>query len=304
MKISIIGTNGMLSDCLTKCLFNDGHTVNTFGLEKPENIPFSGFTKLNLLKDKLNYEDVIDSDLIIYAVGAGVQAALNTDSKLMYALNVHVPIEITLDLKTREFKGVFISFGSYMEIGLNNETDRIFDETDLVCSSLAVTNDYALSKRLFSRYIKDFCSDFKTWHFILPNLFSYVDNKPGTRLIPYVLNYLENYRLNSESKTPAFSAGTQTRQYILMEEILTVIHKSFLNKLPSGVYNIGGGEFMTVRNLIERLFVAYNVPCEDSYFGKETRRDGDIKSLQIDGSKLFNHIHYLPSLKIEDIITK
>lgn len=104
------------------------------------------FFPCNLLKDELNYDLLMQSDMIIYASGAGVQAALSTPSSLMYALNVNVPIDITLQLKQRDYSGIFVSFGSYMEIGLNDEDGRSFTEDEVVCSSLPVTNDYALSK--------------------------------------------------------------------------------------------------------------------------------------------------------------
>ena len=300
MNVTIIGSNGMLSVCLTKELFAQGHSVHVYGLDAPVDYPCSSFTDLNLLKNDMDYDSILDSDLIVYAAGAGVQPALKTDSSLMYALNVNAPIEITLQLKKRGFKGTYISFGSYMEIGLNDVEGKNFSESEVICSPLPVTNDYALSKRLYSRYMNELTADYTHWHFILPNMFSYDDIKPGTRLIPYVLNYLINYNKGLNPPKPSFSSGVQTRQFILMEDIIQVIDKAIEKKMPSGTYNIGGGEFISIRNFIEGLFKLYNVPCDDSMFGKEIRRDGDIKSLQIDGKTLFEQIKYLPTKKITD----
>lgn len=215
MKIAIIGSNGMLSVALTKAFMGDGHQVDVYGLDAPKNYECTSFCPCNLLKDKLNYDLLMQADMIVYASGAGVQAALSTPSSLMYALNVNVPIDITLQLKQMDYSGIFVSFGSYMEIGLNDEDGRSFTEDEVVCSSLPVTNDYALSKRLYGRYMKDFVSDYTHWHFILPNMFSYNDKKPGTRLIPYVLQYCREYKQGLNPQAPSFSAGTQTRQYIL-----------------------------------------------------------------------------------------
>lgn len=302
MKIAIIGSNGMLSVALTKAFMGDGHQVDVYGLDAPKNYESTSFFPCNLLKDELNYDLLMQSDMIIYASGAGVQAALSTPSSLMYALNVNVPIDITLQLKQRDYSGIFVSFGSYMEIGLNDEDGRSFTEDEVVCSSLPVTNDYALSKRLYGRYMKDFVSDYTHWHFILPNMFSYNDKKPGTRLIPYVLQYCREYKQGLNPQTPSFSAGTQTRQYILLEDIKNVIYKAVDANMESGLYNIGGGEFRSIRSFIESMFAAYGVPCKDNYFGKSIRRDGDIKSLRIDGSKLQNAIHYLPSVTMAEIL--
>ena len=302
MKISIIGANGMLSVALTKYYHaQEGVKVDVYGLEAPKGYFCDSFHQVNLLKDKLDYEKLASSDVIVYASGAGVQAALQTDSSLMYALNVNAPVEMTLQLKKHDFKGIYVSFGSYMEIGLNDEDGKAFTEDEVVCSTLPVTNDYGLSKRLYGRYMKDFSADFTFYHFILPNMFSEDDLKPGTRLVPYTLQYLQDYNAGKNPQTPSFSAGLQTRQFITLEEMIQTVDKAICKHIDAGVYCIGGGEFLSIRNLIERLFAIYNVPCKDEFFGQEVRRDGDIKSLRIDGSKLMNALGGLPNAKIEDI---
>lgn len=302
MKVAIIGANGMLSVALTKYFFaKDGVIVDVFGLDAPKGYKCDNFHQVNLLKDKLDYDNLCAADVIIYASGAGVQAALQTDPSLMYALNVNVPIEITLQLKKHDYKGIYVSFGSYMEIGLNGEDGKAFTEDEVVCSTLPVTNDYGLSKRLYGRYMNDFSADYTFYHFILPNMFSEDDLKPGTRLVPYTLRYLQDYNAGKNPQTPSFSAGLQTRQFITLEEMIQTVDKAICKCIASGVYNMGGGEFLSIRSLIERLFAIYNVPCKDEFFGQEVRRDGDIKSLCIDGTKLMNELCELPKLKIEDI---
>lgn len=302
MKISIIGANGMLSVALTKYYkAKEGVSVDVYGLDAPKGYECDNFYQVNLLKDKLDYDNLCISDAIIYASGAGVQAALQTDSSLMYALNVYSPIDITLQLKQHNYKGTYVSFGSYMEIGLNGKDGKSFTENEVICSSLPVTNDYGLSKRLYGRYMNDFEADFTYYHFILPNMFSEDDRKPGTRLVPYTLQYLQDYIAGKNPQSPSFSAGLQTRQFITLEEMILTADKAICKHIKSGVYNMGGGEFLSIRNLIERLFAIYNVPCKDEFFGQEIRRDGDIKSLRIDGSKLQKELGELPNSKIEDI---
>ena len=302
MKIAIIGANGMLSVALTKYFYGRlDTTVVVYGLDEPQGYACDSFTQVNLVTQILDYEEVATADVVIYASGAGVQAALSTPSLLMYQLNVNAPIAITLGLKKAGFKGVYVSFGSYMEIGINDEEGKAFNEEDVVCSPLPVSNDYALSKRLYGRYMRDFTADFTTYHFILPNMFSEDDLKPGTRLVPYTLQYLQDYCAGKNPEAPKFSAGTQTRQFITLEEMILTVDKVVLAKIPSGLYCIGGGEYLSIRNLIERLFTIYEVPCKDEYFGKEVRRDGDIKSLRLNGDKLKHEIGRLPSSCIEDI---
>ena len=305
MNIAIIGANGMLSIALTKFFYGRPETkVSVFGLDEPQGYECDEYFATNLLEQKLDFESLKAYDVIIYASGAGVQAALNTDSGLMYALNVTSPIDITLGLKKVGYKGIYVSFGSYMEIGINDEDGKAFNENDVICSSLPVSNDYALSKRLYGRYMRDFKADFTYYHFILPNMFSEDDLKPGTRLVPYTLKYLQDYTAGKPIEEPQFSAGTQTRQFITLEEMILTVDKTIGAEIPSGLYCIGGGEFLSIRSLIERLFAIYGVPCKDVYFGQSVRRDGDIRSLRLDGSKLFGVLGYQPNKTIEDIFKR
>ncbi len=305
MKIAIIGANGMLSVALTKYFYGRPNTtVVVYGLDVPQGYACDNFTQVNLVTQVLNYEEVATADVVIYASGAGVQAALSTPSLLMYQLNVNAPIAITLGLKKAGFKGTYVSFGSYMEIGVNDEEGKAFNEDDVVCSALPVTNDYALSKRLYGRYMRDFKAAFATYHFILPNMFSEDDLKPGTRLVPYTLKYLQDYTAGKPVDEPKFSAGTQTRQFITLEEMILTVEKAIIAKIPSGLYCVGGGEFLSIRSLIERLFAIYNVPCKNEYFGQSVRRDGDIRSLRLDGSKLYKALGYQPDKTIEDIFKR
>lgn len=305
MKIAIIGTNGMLSVAFAKYFYGRSNTeVAVYGLEIPKGYGFDRFIPLNLVNETLDYDEVALADVVVYASGAGVQAAVNTHPSLMYQLNVNAPVAITLGLKSVGFKGIYVSFGSYMEIGVNGEEGKCFNEDDVVCSRLPVTNDYALSKRLYGRYMRDFQADFTTYHFILPNMFSEDDLKPGTRLVPYTLQYLQDYCAGKNPSTPSFSAGKQTRQFITLEEMIWTVDKAVKLHIPSGLYCIGGGEYLSIRSLIERLFAIYGVPCRDDYFGQESRRDGDIKSLRLDGSKLLRALGSLPNKTIEDIFLR
>ena len=67
---------------------------------------------------------------------------------------------------------------------------------------------------------------------------------------------------------------------------------------------MGGGEYLSIRSLIERLFKIYAVPCKDEYFGQSVRRDGDVRSLRLNGEKLFKALGSQPNKSIEDIFKR
>ena len=82
-------------------------------------------------------------------------------------------------------------------------------------------------------------------------MFSEDDLKPGTRLVPYTLQYLQDYNAGKNVQVPSFSAGLQTRQFITLEEMIQTVDKAVCKYIVSDVYNMGGGEFLSIRHLIE-----------------------------------------------------
>ena len=114
----------------------------------------------------------------------------STCTDLIYALNVAVPVKICNQLKQTGYKGVFISFGSYFELGENSD-DHFFTETELLQSQRRTRSDYSISKRMFSRFISSVEMPYKTWHFILPTI--YGERESAHRLIPYTICIKNKY---------------------------------------------------------------------------------------------------------------
>lgn len=300
MKVLIVGGgSGMLSNSIGSFLKKFGYFVAVIGRSTPSTFTPDLFIKKDLLKEDMCIAEVLDFDVIIYAAGAGVQAAVSVEADTMYGMNLQVPIKLSLLLNKCNYQGIFVSFGSYMEIGCNNELYKLFNENDLIYSTLPVANDYILSKRLFTRYINDTNFVFKNYHFILPNLFA--KEETGTRLVPYISNYLKEKKRGCDVTSPRFSSGSQVRQYVFIEEVMYIIVECVEQSIASGVYNVGGGEIATIKEFITRMFASFNEKIDEQMFGKEIRRDNDILSLSLDNTKLFKAINFSPRVRITDI---
>ena len=292
MKISIIGTNGFLSNSIGRFCNENNIVLDMYGRSLPEGLLLNEFYFVDLMKDELPLDQIKNSDIIIYAAGAGIQSNLKESADTVYKLNVLVPVKIINDLKFIEFSGSFVSFGSYFEIGENTD-NKFFTENELLQLQNRVVNDYSISKRMFSRFISSFEQPFKTWHFILPTI--YGEQESSHRLIPYTINAIKT---NTDIK---FTSGEQIRQYIYIDEIAEIIMHSFNKKISSGVYNVAGTESLSVKELVSNIFNVFNKEIPDSVFGKAKRTDTGMKILQIDGSKLYNAIDYNPIIKILDV---
>lgn len=277
MKISILGTNGFLSTAIARYANVAGWSLDMYGLSEPVGHNYNKFYKVNLMDAELDCSSLLDSDMIIYAIGAGIQANLKEGFNLIYNLNVTAPVTICNKLKELEYKGIFVTFGSVFEMGETKE-ERFFTEEDVLTSLCPAPNDYTVSKRMLSKFVASYKHDFKHWHFYIPTIYGAGENPK--RLIPYVINAIRN------SDELHFTAGNQTRQYVHVSEIPRMLALAFEKNLPSGLYNIEGKETITVKEIVTMIHQAMGKEVPDGCFGSVQRADVGMKYLALDGKKL------------------
>lgn len=293
MKISILGTNGFLSTSIAKYCNKKDYQLSMFGLDEPQGHQYEHFTKINLVSEELDYQRLSLSDIIIYAIGAGIQSNLKEGNDLIYNLNVTAPVKICNGLKAFGYKGIFITFGSVFEMG-ETTLRRPFSQTEILCSTSVAPNDYTVSKRMLSRFVSSYKHDFTHWHFYLPTIYGAGENP--MRLIPYTVNAIRN------GSPLHFTAGDQVRQYIHVSEIPVIIDKAFSRQLPSGLYNVAGIDTLTVKEVVSLVHQALGKAVPADCFGSANREDVGMKYLALDGSKLYDAINYKPHIKLADAI--
>ncbi|MBR1462821.1 MAG: NAD(P)-dependent oxidoreductase [Prevotella sp.] len=293
MTISILGTNGFLSTAIGYYFQQQGYIINCFGLEPPTH-SYDSFYAIDLVNQNFDVSFLLDSDLIIYAIGAGIQSNLREKEDIIYKLNVFSPVSLCLQLRDKNYNGVFVSFGSYFEMGETMQRYP-FAEEDVINSSAPAPNDYTVSKRMFSKFVSSYRHDFTHWHFILPTIYGQGENP--NRLIPYTINALKN------GLVPNFTSGEQIRQYIHVKEISVIIQKSVQMRLHGGIYNVGGVDTVSVHQLIEIIYNKLDQQMSESVFNQSERVDTAMQYLALDGSKLYNLINYNPIISIKESIS-
>ena len=105
MKISIMGPNGFLSTAIAKYANKEHWALDMYGLDTPVRHKYDNFYKMNLMDTEMDCSGLMDSDIVIYAIGAGIQANLQEDFNLIYNLNVTAPVNICNKLKELDYKG-------------------------------------------------------------------------------------------------------------------------------------------------------------------------------------------------------
>lgn len=295
MKISILGTNGFLSTAIAKYANEVGWTLNMYGLDAPIDCEYSNFYKVNLMDAELDCSGLMDSDLIIYAIGAGIQANLKEGLNLIYNLNVTAPVTICNKLKELNYQGRFVTFGSVFEMGETKE-ERFFTEEDVLTSTCPAPNDYTVSKRMLSAFVSSYKHEFTHWHFYIPTIYG-VGRKSKT-FDPI------RYHCNRNGEELHFTAGDQTRQYIHVSEVPRMLALAVEKNLVSGVYNIQGKETVTVKEIVTEIHHAMGKEVPEGCFGSVQRSDAGMKYLALDGKKLYMALGFEASIKIVDIISE
>lgn len=295
MKIAIIGTNGFLSTTIAKYAMEKGWTLDMYGLDKPTQHAYTHFYPIDLMSGVLDVDKLCDADIIVYAVGAGIQSNLNESADLIYALNVYAPVRLCDALKRADYKGVFITFGSYFELG---ETELIIPakEEDIINAIAPAPTDYVVSKRMLTRFVSSYKHEYTHWHFILPTIYGPGENPK--RLIPYTINAIRN------GEELHFTSGEQVRQYLYVGDVAVAIERAHDSQLVSGVYNLAGKETLSVRQLVLQILRVIDMEIPDECFGSASRTDVSMKSLVLDGHKIKNQIRFEPKTQISQIIEK
>jgi nucleoside-diphosphate-sugar epimerase len=272
-KIAIIGSTSFLATYIIKDLEKENHTLTLFSREKSnENHQFSEFGYPNSIPD---FSDLLIFDVIIFAAAGGVQSSKKYSLDEIYALNAFLPISLSNFLNENKYKGKFISFGSYFEIGGHNDL-KPYSETEVALSNFEVPNHYCLSKRLLTRFVNDTISEINHYHIILPSI--YGKNENENRLIPYLISSLEN------KKNLELTAGTQIRQFLHAKDVSDFIVMICNQTIEKGVYNLASDNYNWVKDVVETVFNHFG---EDftTVLGKIQRQDESMQVLLLDNSK-------------------
>lgn len=295
MKISILGCNGFLSTAIAKYANQKGWMLDMYGLDEPQGHKYDKFVQCNLMDAELDCSPLLNSDIVVYAIGAGIQANLKEGFNLIYNLNVTAPVTICNKLKELDFKGVFVTFGSVFEMGETKE-EKFFTEEDVLTSTAPAPSDYVVSKRMLTRFVTSYKHNFTHWHFIIPTIYGAGENPK--RLIPYVINAIKN---NEELH---FTAGDQTRQYVHVSEVPKLLYLAFENNLPTGMYNIEGKETLTVKEIVGLIHQVSGKTVPAGCFGSVERLDVGMKYLALKGDKLKDAIGYVSIVSIKESLTE
>ncbi len=294
MTVAIIGSNSFLAKYLIRELTTDNINTVLYGGSESVEFPELRFTVFKFPEHQIDYASLLNFDTIIYTAGAGIQANLCETTEVIYELNSFLPIRLANILSANSYKGKFLTFGSYFEIG-SEENERYYSENEIATSMNKVPNHYCTSKRLLSRYLSSRPQALNFYHLILPNIYGKGENTQ--RLIPYLINAIKS---KEEIK---LTSGEQVRQYIHVADVAKTVLDIIKGNYPKGFYNLCRPEPIQIKELVEKIFILCRQKNKfDSLnlFGSKERNDTAMPYLFLNNTKAVNTFKYQPKISIEE----
>ncbi|TGE07692.1 NAD-dependent epimerase/dehydratase family protein [Hymenobacter fodinae] len=277
MKIAIIGASSFLASYLIDTL-GQGHTLTLFSRTTPG--VGHAFVPFSVPEQPLDPATLLGQDVVIYCAAAGVQAKTPEEKSITQEVNAVLPIRLLAYLEEHKWQGKWISFGSFWEIGTNEEM-RGFTEEEIVRSERPVPNLYCESKRMLSQYIALPSVGVLAYHLILPTIYGVRENP--NRFIPYIIRSLQ------EGTTPKLSAGQQVREYIHATDVASLVDIIVTGSYPAGIYNASNGERFKMADVAQLLFGLFEQDATPALGTLETR-DESMPVLLLNYDKVWSTI--------------
>jgi len=325
MKILITGGTGYIGSHVAVQLLEKGHTViiidnlcNSKKIVIVKILEITGvctdklvFYKGDMLNKKFldNIFQIHKIDSVIHMAGLKVVAESVKLPLLYYQTNITMVFNLIEIMKKYDCKKLL--FSSSATVYGNNPSPVKEDSL----TGIGITNAYGRTKYMIEEILKD-VSITDDWCFILLRYFNPVGshisgligedpNGIPNNLMPILLKVASGSdtmkTLNIFGNDYNTKDGTCVRDFIHVEDLarghVKSIHK--IHKKGIHIYNLGTGNGVSVKELIDKFMIVNNVNIPFVY---SDRREGDLEKIYCDPSKANNDLEWKTLLTVEDIV--
>lgn len=281
-KILIIGGTGFLGYHLAKkCLLKkwDVTSISTNIPQKKRFLPKVKYLILDITKKKLILKKIKSNYDFVVNFGGYV----NHNEKLKTYKSHYIGCKNLADIFKDSKIKLFIQIGSSVEYGNLKSPQKEDSKTNV--NKLKST--YGKAKLMATNYLLKLNKKHNFPCTILRLYLVYGPYQDKNRLIPHTLNECLNDNLFD------CSAGKQYRDFLFVDDLMTVIFKCFYNKQSIGeIMNIGTGKPHNIKKVI--LFIRNNIKLGNPVFGKIPLRKDEILRLYPDISKVKKILNWDP----------
>jgi nucleoside-diphosphate-sugar epimerase len=292
MRCLITGASGHVGSHLTRRLVAAGAEVAV--LVRPE----SDLSRLAEARERVrvvrgdlwNLAEVADSikatrpEVVFHLGWAGVTGDRRNDPAQL-TRNVAASLDL-LELAREAACGCWIGVGSQAEYG---SSDEVLKEE----LPLRPTTPYGVGKAAVGMLTQKLCELYGMRYVWLRLLATYGPGDDERHLIPGVIR-----RLLAHTR-PALTAGEQLWDYLYVADAAEAIYRTAKIESVQGVFNLGSGDALPVRAIVERIRDLIN-PSLPLGFGEISYPPNQVMRLQADITRLRSAIEWTPQTSLDE----
>lgn len=180
-----------------------------------------------------------------------------------------------------------------------------YDDNHDMVNELKPLNPYGVSKNDFDKWVLEqkktppFWAGIKFFNVYGPN--EYHKGRMASVIYHAFKQIGETGKMKLfRSHNPDFKDGEQERDFIYVKDVVDVLYYLMINKVKSGIYNLGTGRARTFLDLVRATFNAMGVPEKIEFIDTpEDIRDKYQYFTEAKMGKLFNSGYILPFSTLE-----
>ena len=288
MKIAMTGANGFLGRRFIEKVVQKGHSISALvgpgdsSLQKVENV---SLVHGSLENSQDEARRVLEgSEVFIHMAALGVQSRDRSWDK-MIEVNCAQPLK-WLDVAKEVRVNKVIAIGTALEYegfgdlpGDNPYPDGDYPLCDEY-ASLECSDPYGATKAAGGIMLRSYAKSIDLPLVYLRLASMYGPNDDPKKLIPAAVYAAQN------RSSFQMSAGEQVRDWLHVDDAIEAILKSVETESKTGIiYNVGTGEGISIRKLVEQIFTKCNAPVSLIKFGAYKYRKNEKRFLVLDGER-------------------
>jgi|TARA_B100002051_G_C16707329_1_gene624552 GDP-L-fucose synthase len=292
MKILILGSNGLVGTSLTKILSNDKENFEIVSANRDV------CDLLNFQNTKDYIDDVSPHLIINCAAKVGGIYANSTYRSQFLIENLKINVNLLESIIEKpEIK--VINLGSSCIYPL--EAENPIKEDSIMSGKLEPTNSpYAMAKLTAIELGNSLAKQYghKILNLMPTNLYGPNDNfsEMDSHVIPGLICRMHNSKISNDASFSVWGTGTPKREFLFVDDLSNAIKFLIENGIDEGIYNIGSGSEISIRDLVIVLAKVIN------YGGKiefDTKYPDGNPRKAIDSSKI-NNLGWKPDIDIKN----
>ncbi len=286
-NILIVGGTGFIGYHLAKKSLKRGWKVTSISSKPPKKIRYLSKVKYiicNITKKKSLKKNIKKSFKYVVNLGGYVD---HSNKKKTFESH-HIGCKNLTEIFLKKKPISFVQMGSSVEYGNLKSPQK----ESAKCNLKSVKSIYGKAKFLSSIYLIDLFKRKKFPSTVLRLYLAYGPRQDANRFLPIII------RGCIKNKKFPCSQGTQSRDFIHVDDVVDAIIKSLTNKNARGqIINIGSGKPRKIRNIIEHVkkIIHGGYP----QFGKIKLRKDEILTLYPNIQKAKKKINWKPKILFE-----